>query len=226
MSVGDFLDWLLKLLGIRDTDEKKYRKLEEKLRTVKAAKVDRLEGLKEDIGLLEKQAKKKEKEYDTSTGETRHIIKGEIERLFDELDAKRENNKILGGNIGKLDLTLGKISQALDAKGQGLDEDLLDEIAADLEDIFEELKETDEAAESLKDIRYEAPEKKEPVEYEKEDNSLSPSIRERLNNIPEEEGEESKEEETGETEEAGVEEDGESEEADAGAEEETESEEE
>ena len=63
MSVGDFLDWLLKLLGIRDTDEKKYRKLEEKLRAVKATKVDRLEELKDEIGLLEKRAKKKEKEY-------------------------------------------------------------------------------------------------------------------------------------------------------------------
>ena len=97
MSVGDFLDWLLKLLGIRDTDEKKYRKLEEKLRTVKAAKVDRLEGLKEEIGLLEKQAKKKEKEYDTSKGETRQIIKGEIERLFDELGLEVRKAPVDGG---------------------------------------------------------------------------------------------------------------------------------
>lgn len=211
MTLGDFFEWLFRLFGIKDSDEKKYKKLEDKLRAHKAANVDRLEGLKEEIGRLEKRALAKKKEYDDARGETKHIIANEIKRLFSQLDQLRDRDKIIGSNIRKLDLAVAKIGEARDAQAQGIDQDILDEIALDLEDLFKDLEDVDKAAEDLKDISYEPPEEEtlkatESVAEEelvRDEAALLPDeLEERLKNLEggDREGEESEEAETGEEE--------------------------
>ena len=165
MALADIIAKLLELLGLKKTESKNYEAMEQKLRATKATNVDRLEGLKEQIGVLERKVKVKKKEYDAAAGDTRRIIGGEIERLFVELDRLQNRETILGGNIDKVGLAIAKVSEMRDAQAQGLDEEMLDDIAVELEDIFAELKVTDRAATGLEKTTYEA-RKEEKVDIE------------------------------------------------------------
>jgi hypothetical protein len=154
MGINDVLARLLEMLGIKQSESRKYAAMETKLRANKAANVDRLEGLKEQIAMLIRQAKAKKKEYDAAVGDTKRIVQGEIERLFGELDRLKNRETIIGRNISQLDLAIGKLLELQDAKAQGVDPEMLDSIAVELEDIFAELKTSDRAKESLDKVNY------------------------------------------------------------------------
>jgi hypothetical protein len=154
MGINDMLARLLEMLGIKQSESRKYAAMETKLRANKAANVDRLEGLKEQIAMLIRQAKAKKKEYDAAVGDTKRIVQGEIERLFGELDRLKNRETIIGRNISQLDLAIGKLLELQDAKAQGVDPEMLDSIAVELEDIFAELKTSDRAKESLDKVNY------------------------------------------------------------------------
>ena len=157
MALSDIIAKLLELLGLKHSDAKKYEAMERKLRTAKATNVDRLEGLKEQIGVLARQLKTKKKEYDTATGDTKRVVAGEIKRLFGDLDHLQGRETIIGRNLEKLGLAIAKVAEMRDAHAQGVDEEMLDDIAVELEDIFADLKATDRAAAGLEKTSYEAP---------------------------------------------------------------------
>ena len=155
MALNDVIAKLLEFLGLKKSESDKYEAMDRKLRSSRASNVDRLEGLKEEIAKLTRQVKAKKTEYDAATGDTRRIVKGEIERLFGELDRIRGRETIIGRNISQLDLAVAKLAELRDAKAQGVEPEALDEIAVELEDIFKELKETDRAKNALDEVRYE-----------------------------------------------------------------------
>ena len=157
MALGDIIAKLLGILGLEQSEAKKYEAIEQKLHISKAANVDRLEGLKEQIAVLEHQAKAKKKEYDAATGDTKRVIAGEIKRIFGELDRLKGREIIIDRNIEKLGIAIAKVAEMRDAQAQGIDEGMLDDIAVELEDIFTDLKTTDRAASSLEQVSYEAP---------------------------------------------------------------------
>lgn len=157
MSLGDIISKLLELLGLKSTGAKKYQEMERKLRAAKASNVDRLEGLKDQIGVLERQAVAKKKEYDSASGDTRRVIGGEIERLLGELDLLRGREEIIGSSIKKLNLAIAKVGELRDAQAQGADEAVFDELSVELEDIFADLKATDRAAADTEKVTYKAP---------------------------------------------------------------------
>ena len=161
MGLGDIISRLLELLGLKHSDKKKYEAMENKLRAARASNVDRLEGMKEQIGTLEAKAKSKKKDYDAAAGDTKRVIAGEIERIFGDLDRLQGRETILGRNIEKLGLAIAKVAEVRDAQTQGIDEETLDDIAIELEEMFADLKATDRAADGLEKVTYEAPKGKE-----------------------------------------------------------------
>ena len=157
MALGDIIAKLLELLGLKHSDASKYDAMEQKLRAAKATNVDRLESMKEQIGVLERQAKAKKVEYDAAAGDTKQVIAGEIKRIFADLDRLIGRDAIIGQNINKLGLAIAKVVQMRDAQAQSVDQDTLDDIAVELEDLFADLKATDRAASGLESVAYEAP---------------------------------------------------------------------
>lgn len=160
MALSDILAKLLELLRLKKNDAQKYDAIERQLRSARATNADRLESLKERIATLEHQARTQKRKYDAVTGDTKRIVGGEIERTFGDLDRLRGQETILGRNLDKLSLTLAKLDEWRAAREQGVDEEMLDSLAIELEDVFADLKITDRAAKGLEGVRYEAPQAK------------------------------------------------------------------
>ena len=157
MAIPQWLASILEFFGIKQSDSAKYRRLKEKLLDTKATYVDRLESLKDRIQTLERKALDKKREYDATKGRVKQVVAGEIDRLFKELDRSKENEAIIGQNIEKANLAIGKLESMEDAQRPGVSEDVFDELAVELKDIYADLKRTDQAARDLENVEYEAP---------------------------------------------------------------------
>lgn len=166
MGLSDMLEKLLQTLGIRKSDTRKYELIGEKLRSSYAVNADQLDALKEQVGTLERNIRSKKREYESSAGDTKRIIGGEIERLFRDIDRLRGKETIITRNLDKIALAQAKIDELIAAQQQGIDEDMLDDLAVDLEDIFAELKSTDRTAKSLASVNYEEAAKSPAVDIE------------------------------------------------------------
>jgi hypothetical protein len=201
MTLGDIIRRLLELLGLKSSDAKKYEVMEQKFRADRALNVDRLEALKDQIATLERQAKAKKKEYDAAAGDTKRVVAGEIQRILGDLDHLQRREVIIGRNIEKLGLAVAKVAEMRDAKAQGVDEDVFDDISVDYEDIVTDLKATDRAAADAEKVAYTAPKGKDidvasrmaDLEGQSESStesagSLSAATLDRLNEIAGEEG--------------------------------------
>ena len=201
MALSDIISRLLELLGLKSSDAKKYETMEQKLSANRALNVDRLEALKEKIATLERQAKTKKKEYDAAKGDTKRVVAGEIQRILGDLDHLQRREVIIGRNIEKLGLAVAKVAEMRDAKAQGVDEEMFDDISVDLEDIVTDLKATDRAAADAEKVTYTAPKGKEidvesrmaDMEGQSESSTesagtLSAATLDRLNEIAGEEG--------------------------------------
>ncbi len=160
MALADIIAKLLELLGLKKGDAQKYDQTERQLRSAKATNTDRLENLKEKIAALEHQAKAQNAKYKTANGDTKRIIGGEIERTCKDLDLLQGQETIISQNLGILSLALAKLDEWRVAKEQGVDEDMLDSLAIELEDVFADLKATGRTAKGLEGVHYEAPQAK------------------------------------------------------------------
>jgi len=157
-TIGAILSQLAEWLGIKPSEEHRLQRMEDRLAVAKADNVDRLEGIKEEIRVLESRARKKKREYDQAHGDTKRIVVGEIERVFRELDRLHGREKIISSNIEKTSIAQAKLGELRAARAQGVAEDELDAIAVDLQEAFEELKVSDRTARDLERVEYEAPE--------------------------------------------------------------------
>ena len=166
MALSDMLEKILEMLGIKKTDSQQYAKVEEKLRSAKSVNADQLEMLKEKVAEQEREIRQKKRAYDNATGDTKRIVGGEIERLFRDIDRLRGKESIVTRNLDKISLTLAKVDEWRVAQQQGIDEEMLDGLAIDLEDIFADLKATDRTAKSLADVKYEEEAKSNSIDIE------------------------------------------------------------
>ena len=157
---------ILELLGIKKTDSQQYALVEQKLQSAKSVNADQLEMLKEKVAEQEREIRQKKRAYDNATGDTKRIVGGEIERLFRDIDRLRGKESIVTRNLDKISLTLAKVDEWRVAQQQGIDEEMLDGLAIDLEDIFADLKATDRTAKSLADVKYEEEAKSNSIDIE------------------------------------------------------------
>ncbi len=155
MVLPDFMIKLLEWIGIKDSEAVTLRKLKDKLISDKASNVDKIEAMKEEIKLLERQAVSKKAEYEAAKGNIRRIIAGEIEQLFSNIDRLKTRENIILQNIDKISVALTKIEELVAAKEHGLDSDVFDDMASELEDKFDDLKTADKAKDDIEKIRYE-----------------------------------------------------------------------
>ncbi len=167
MALSDMLEKILEMLGIKKTDSQQYAKVEQKLRSARSVNTDRLDQLKDKVSDLERQVRQKNREYENATGDTKRIIGGEIERLFRDIDRLRGQETIVTRNMDKISMTLAKVDEWRTAQEQGVDEEMLDGLAIDLEDIFAELKATDRTAKSLDNVKYEEEAKPDSIDIER-----------------------------------------------------------
>jgi len=158
MAITDLLVGLLERTGLKTPQWKKFQQMEQSLLNKRALNEERLDELKRQIGLIESRALAKKRAFDTAKGTTKRIVGGEIERLFKQLDQCRGQETILARNLDQIALGLSKLAEIRAAMDAGVDEDLFDELAVELRDIFGEMKAVDQAMTEINAIRYEPPE--------------------------------------------------------------------
>ncbi|MCA9209123.1 MAG: hypothetical protein KDA55_12235 [Planctomycetales bacterium] len=164
-TISAILSKLAQLLGITPSDRRRNELLDQKLATAKASNIDRLEVLKDKIKQFEAQALRKKGEYEAARGDTKRIVGGEIERLFRDLDRLHSQEKVIASNIERISVAQAKLEEFKAAQTKGLEEGELDDIALQLQEVFDELKVADRAARDLERVEYEAP-KSTPVNAE------------------------------------------------------------
>ncbi len=118
-SVSEILAKLAKMLGLKPSEARRMELMEQKLVSARAANVDRIEVIKQEIRQLETRALKKKKELDEARGDSKRIIAGEIERTFRDLDRLRGRESILTRNIDKLSMALSKLSEPVPPRCRG-----------------------------------------------------------------------------------------------------------
>jgi len=165
-TISAILSKLAQLLGLKPSDKRRTELMQQKLATAKAANIDRLEALKDNIRQFEAQALRKKKEYEASKGDTKRVVGGEIERLFHDLDRLRGQENVIASNIERISVAQAKLEEYQAAQAKGLEEGELDDIALELQEAFEGLKVADRASRDLEDVEYQAPQRS-PVDAEK-----------------------------------------------------------
>ncbi len=163
--LGAILSKLAQWLGLKPSEQRRFDLMDRKLAVSRAKNRDRLECLKDTIRELESQALRKKGEYEHSRGDTQRIIGGEIERLFRELDRLRGQETILGANLDRISAARVKIQELVAGRDRGLEEDELDDMALELQGLFEELKVADRATAELEKVAYQPPQTR-PVDRE------------------------------------------------------------
>jgi hypothetical protein len=162
-NVGDaiaaILSRLAQLLGLKPSEKRRLELMEQRLVAAKASNVDRLEGLKDKIKLLESQALRKKKELEGARGDSKRLVAGSIEQLFRDLDRLKGQEQIIRSNIERLSVTQAKLQELSVAQETGLEEGQLDDIAVDLQEAVAGLKAADREATDLARVEYEAPER-------------------------------------------------------------------
>jgi hypothetical protein len=174
MDLSDLLSRIAQMLGLKPSEAKRMELMEQKLAASKRTNVDRLEAIKEEIRQLEGRALRKKKELDAARGESKRIIVREIEVTFGDLDRLRSKETILAQNIDRISAALAKIQDVRAAKGRGIEEEQIDEIAIDAEEAFADLKRSDRAADGLDKIQY-TPREPARVDVEERMGDLSPT---------------------------------------------------
>jgi len=138
---------------------------------------------------------RKKKEYDNARGDIRKVIQGEIERTFREIDRLNGRISIISSCIEKINITSAKVEELAAARTQGVTEEQLDDIAIDLQAVFEELEISDKATADLVKTVYK-PLKTDEINIEsrlsnietqhKTVSELSPDTQKRLEELEEE----------------------------------------
>lgn len=201
-SISANLSKLASFLGLKATDKRRMQGMGKKLAASKAGNVDRLEALKQEIAQLEARVLAKKKEYDAASGDTRKIISREMERLFRELDRLHARENIISANIERISAAWAKFEEYKAAQESGLSEGELDDLALELEEALDNLKQVDRASKDLEQVKYQAPDPRD-VDIEKrtaelagehdatEADSLSPETEKRLKELEKENPEQS-----------------------------------
>jgi hypothetical protein len=158
-AISAVLSRLAQLLGLKPSEKRRLDLMEQKLAAAKAGNVDRLEGLKERIKLLEGQALRKKKELEAARGDSKRIVAGSIEQLFRDLDRLQGQEQIIRSNIERVSVAQAKLQELKVAQETGLEEGQLDDIALDLQEAFAGLKATDREAAGLEQVAYDAPQR-------------------------------------------------------------------
>jgi len=140
--------------GFSKSDKKRQAEMLEEVASRKRKCHDGLETLKERINLIENRARKKKAELDATKGQRRRIVVNEVKQLLRELDKLGGQEKILLGQLNKLSTLEAKISEVQVAGELAVAEDMVDDIAVDLEDAHDKLVSEDEAVRDLEKIGY------------------------------------------------------------------------
>jgi hypothetical protein len=153
-TVRETLAKMAETVGLKASDARQLEGFAQKLSSAKAANIDKLEDLKEEIRGLEVRALKKKKEYDEAKGAVRKILAGEVEQLFRELDRRQSRANILARNIDRISIAQSKIEEIRVAQLQGASDDEIDTIALQAAEKFEALEIGDRAVADLEKERY------------------------------------------------------------------------
>lgn len=161
-------------LKLKPTDKERLRQFKEKFTQDRDDHQDSLEALKDVIVEIEAQIKRKKAKYDDAHGLVKKTIGQEIEQAFRELDRKEAQGKLILRNIEVTSVTLDKIRELEEAANRGVKESDLDGIAVQLEEAFDDAKQTDEALRDLEGVNYKGLEK-EPMDIDRRLGELSGS---------------------------------------------------
>lgn len=147
----------LEKFGIKKSALEKLLDKRKELEKKRALNIDKLEEVREQIGVITEQIRTKKQQMDLAGSEEERMIRREIARLFSRIDSFFPKEGLLDRNIRVIEEQIAKIDQIEVAVLSGVDEDTVDWIALEAEGHFERLGDVDEAIKESKNIRYEPP---------------------------------------------------------------------
>ena len=147
----------LEKFGIKKSALEKLLEKRKELEKKRALNIDKLEEVREQIGVITEQIRTKKQQMDLAGSEEERMIRREIARLFSRIDSFSPKEGLLDRNVRVIEDQIAKIDQIEVAVLSGVDEDTVDWIALEAEGHFERLGDVDEAIKESKNIRYEPP---------------------------------------------------------------------
>jgi uncharacterized phage infection (PIP) family protein YhgE len=146
-------------LGMKPTEAKQLDRMLTAFSTARADNADQMEALKDEVRKLTHRVLQKKKEADSSRGEIKRMIIGEIEGIFREIDRTQRTVDILSSKSEQYAIGLSKVREAktlLDA-GKRLPPDTFDDLALLVQELAREMKERDASVRDLERDGYEKP---------------------------------------------------------------------
>lgn len=154
-------------LGLHSSDRDRLKKLRADLEISKAGHVDRWELIKEDVRKLEARLGNLKKEYEGCRGTIKKMVGQQIEDAFRQLDRKEKEIMLVRRNIEQVQTTLDRMRELEHVvESPGVTEGQLDDLAIQLEEGFDDARQTDKALADLNRVEYEAP-AEEAVDFDK-----------------------------------------------------------
>ncbi len=145
---------LAEFLGLRKSEQARLEAQRRALLGLRRTLNDELDNLKTDIHVLEQRALKLKQEFDQTKGEGKRVIIEQIELAREELDGQKGRQDILVSRISNVNTALAKLDELEAARKRGVGQEVLDDIAVDLDGALADLKDEDKAARDLKRVQY------------------------------------------------------------------------
>lgn len=164
-----FLDWLWKLFGGSNSNDKKLKEISEKIKKCEEklkTQQNKLKNLKQTIEDTQEEILLKEKERDSQTGKIREITEKEILALFKTFESTSGMRDLIFRNIGSLQTVISKYKEYQTALESDLDSDELELLTMDLLDNVKELQLQDRELRRLENVGYSMPEKEQMVDVD------------------------------------------------------------
>nr|HPQ38631.1 hypothetical protein [Synergistaceae bacterium] len=129
----------LEKFGFKKSTLQKLLEERKDLERKKALNIDKLEEIREQIGVITEQIRAKKKQMDLGGSEEKRIIRREISRLLSRIDSFAPKEDLLDRNIRVIEAQIGKIDQIEAAQLQGVSVETIDRVAVEAEEEFARL---------------------------------------------------------------------------------------
>jgi hypothetical protein len=153
-SFANFVSALLRLLGLKKTDQQLRQAMLDDWDAKRRALADEVEGLKNDVGKTEDKLRAKSRELAATKGETRPIVEEEIKALLRELDLKKQKQNVLFGGIDRMNTLTERLKEVISAGKGTVAPEVIRQLQAEMGVVLMDLKDIDRETAKLSSMQY------------------------------------------------------------------------
>jgi hypothetical protein len=164
-NLAGFVSAILRLIGVKKSDESNRQKLLDSWEMKRRSLADEVESLKDDVRGTEVTLRAKSRELAATRGENRPIVEEEIKSLLRELDLKKQKQTVLFSGIDRMNTLSEKLKEIMAAGKGAIDADIMRQLQVDMGSVLMDLKDLDRETARLNSMKYQ-PATPEPRDYE------------------------------------------------------------